>query len=193
METQMKKKFREEMDKIGYHNVVNNEWVINILKCHPEWDEKTNKGNRLIVKGYGLNNDFELKIFDETQYVELDRISWVKSIKCHLGYSIRYYDKIKITKLARKLILDQILTFRINNNVPREGFHIDHHGKDFQVIFNEWMSSYLGKDMETITEEDILKNQFNWQQYHITHAKLQALSIEEHKKITRERKRVRQN
>lgn len=186
MEMEMKKKFREAMNKVEYFTTVKDEWVLDILKCNPEWDQKTNHGKHRIIKGCGLNNDFKLLIYDELQWKELDSISWVKSIKCHLGHSIRYYGKVKIAKIARELVLDQIIEFRIKNNVPREGFHIDHYEKNFQEIFNEWMEQ-IGKNMDTITEQEIIKHQEEWKSYHKKHAKLQCLSIADHKQITRER------
>lgn len=182
-EKEMKRRVREKIEALAYGTIIQDEWLLEIFQCHPEWKEKTQDGKRCIVKTYGLNNDFKLVIKEADE--EKDNFSWIKSIKGHLNHSLRYV----IAKEARRLIQYQISHFRLVNNVPSVGYDIDHCEIDFKDILNNWLGT-INKTMENITLEELRCHGQDWMTYHQKHASLQAVSKQEHKLLTKKRKLI---
>jgi hypothetical protein len=91
----------------------------------------------------------------------------------------------------------QIQAFRVSNNVPRTGWQVDHAGRGFAALKKEWLdlngldSDYLdtyhdkGRGVRLFAD-DALNQSFA--SYHMEHAVLEAVTEEEHRRRTRERR-----
>lgn len=100
-----------------------------------------------------------------------------------------------LCRAARTVVEPQIRQYRKDNNVPREGFHVDHcGGKDFIALFRDWRGdreigirkTRIGRMVRiTFSSPDDVKG---WREFHQKHAVLQAVSVDEHKKLTKQRR-----
>ncbi len=96
---------------------------------------------------------------------------------------------------ARHCVQPQINKFRKDNGIKSDGkTHVDHAERNFIDLFSEWRGdrsiglrkTRMGRMVRiTFSNPDDVKE---WREYHRKHAVLQAVSIEEHKKLTRERR-----
>ena len=95
---------------------------------------------------------------------------------------------------ARTVIEPQVNKFRKENSIPKEGFHIDHCKRNFIDLFNEWRGgrdvairkTRIGR-MVRMTFRDV-EDVKDWREYHQKHAILQAVSIDQHKLLTKQRR-----
>lgn len=197
-EKQRKLYFRSLLAQVPYNTKVTDNRVIEILKYHPDWEAKSRGGTLTVVKRRH-NGDFKLWLVDSVGR-NVDDISWSLAVKVSLGFKSDPVKKhtYKVHKAARLLVHDQVLSFKKRQGVPKE-FEVDHKDTDFAVLLKNWAKSceLTFENIEiveppggipTFADKDLANN---WKVYHEEHATLQALTHEEHRRVTTQRKRTR--
>lgn len=181
--TEKTKKCKEILSS-GLISEVDKNWLIdNVFSNHPKWEDKKGIGVKEVVikiAGNWSNNCFHILRKDNT-LVDISYLNGIRKIN----------KKKEVDKTLRSIVSYQITEFRNNNNVS-EGMEIDHYGIEFKDIINQFMKSYSYDYLYSkIITTNSYDNSFNddkvvsvFCDLHKKLAKLQALTVEEHKQKT---------
>jgi len=146
-----------------------------IFDRHPHREEKTGCGLRHIdlrLTEYGNRGFYAVR----TDGTDID-FSWQVALDFAPSGPT-------LAAAAREAIRSQIETVAIRN----ASLHVHHEGKPFRQLLNEWLAERGGDTPELIhgALHDYFKDPedaLSWTTYHLQHAVLRLVSVEEHKQL----------
>lgn len=169
-----------------------NERILEVMRSHKQWNQKSGGGKHHLRK----KANGRLFLYDHDGR-EVEPMSYNTAISAHIGLKKRRTDwKARAMRMA---VQSQVVRFREERGILGNGkVEIDHCNQGgFHGLCQAWMR------VEGICPADIrikkLKSGFftmadkavraRWARYHQEHARLQALPVDEHRRMTTERRR----
>lgn len=187
-EAATRRKFLEMMDGIPFGAVVTNERILEIMQCHPQFKRKSRNGTSSLRK-VRHHPSFMLVFCDGTD------LSYRTAIKAYLGLKTTKPYRSFVTRAARSEIQPQIWKYRQDHGIMSPDIEVDH-TRYFIVLLEAWLSQ------EGLTDKDIKIKKSgrylrflhrglarSWRDYHRANATYQAVSREDHTKLTVQRRK----
>lgn len=190
---QVKKAFQDKMGNVKIDADVKDDWVLTVLRKHPEWDEKTSHGLYTIRKVWNpmhVRRQWMLVVVDGTGSI-LDDISYDAACRAFCGLQPR--KRPLVAMAARNHVhMSQVHPYRCTHVKLEENhkYEIDHTGrKEFKDLLADWLVSEGLSSDQVDVEQDRQTFLFrfrderlaaSWSAYHARHAELQVLTVEEH-------------
>jgi hypothetical protein len=181
-EKDRRREFRSHIDPLPMNKEVKDEWVIERLRANPEYIP----GARIFKRKTPYARTGWCLCAEDGLGKVLDMVQWTAALKAFHGQSLAGVEYAGVLSSARSAINEQVEQFRIDNDVPPCGWEIDHIGKDFIVLLRDyWMT--MGRCLRTVTRKEMCCHWTPWRKYHLENAELQALTVDEHRALTRKR------